>query len=613
MRTIYKASDPVYPAFGLEKMRKMIENTNRYVEEAFANLGNSTRKLAQIAGTHEKEGDWAIAGGLAQGIGGLGAGIAAAADTQLRNMEIRERNAKRDEQAAQLYQAAAQFDQMRPTLKNVNNMLEGWKVSVRESTEELFKLLRISVGRISSMTCDTDLTFSMDYQQPFRIDGYVRMKSFSENGRFLGEDIIPLPVWDKGAASAQLACKVRRNPSSTFGNDVYCKFEPYVLWTISEDPKQENYYTAYRIEDIPGPERESFKEYWHSVETRDIEEKQEEKKRKNRKVIISVLAVCAVIAIAVGISSANTAREKAVRAQQAQEKRIEENRKFAETTIARAERMLKMNYTFWYDCNEMMKDLSSVRSRLGPDADQDSHLIDLYLRFSILSNDKTTAAKIGEEYRNGTITGQQLITYAELIRDYIPERGPNAMVDALPRMFRGLSDVFPDAEKTAGEYEELEEGYREAQNCFDRRDFADALPWFEKHLSYKFSMQYRELCKGAVYWCGTWGNIRIEPAEEKPEYLTATNPETKLEYSEPYRINLIIYEKDSVLDRSKGITTDGQANEDNVHYKMSTPSGLPGIYRFEQKDENTCIYEKYNGTAYNAKKEWSRTLTKTGN
>ena len=101
MGTVLHANN-FYPAFGLSKMQEMIEDKNQHCREAPAKMAEALRDMAALAGTHEKEGDWAIMGGLAQGIGGIGAGIAAAADTQIKNAEIRQRNARRDAQAAQL-------------------------------------------------------------------------------------------------------------------------------------------------------------------------------------------------------------------------------------------------------------------------------------------------------------------------------------------------------------------------------------------------------------------------------------------------------------------------------------------------------------------------------
>ena len=181
MRTMIRENN-FYPAFGLSKMQKILEDMNQHLREAPARLADAARKMAALVGTHEKEGDWAITGGLAQGLGGIGAGISAAAETQRKNAEIRQRNAQRDAQASQLNSLANQVGGSRLNLVDIDAALSDWRVSVDEDTKSLFNRLRISAGKISALG-DVDITFSMsDSSCPYRVDGYLKIKKYSKSG-----------------------------------------------------------------------------------------------------------------------------------------------------------------------------------------------------------------------------------------------------------------------------------------------------------------------------------------------------------------------------------------------------------------------------------------------
>lgn len=63
----------LYPAFGLEKIALQSRLRSIHHQEGNARPSKALHKLADLTATPEKEADWAIVGGLAQGIGGVGA------------------------------------------------------------------------------------------------------------------------------------------------------------------------------------------------------------------------------------------------------------------------------------------------------------------------------------------------------------------------------------------------------------------------------------------------------------------------------------------------------------------------------------------------------------
>lgn len=95
-RTFLKRSAELAKLYGKEKRVEMLYSTyNDYQKkiDALRKGEEALKTLGMIyADQQKKQGDWAIMGGIAEGIAGVGAGVAVAASTMAKNAEIRKYN-----------------------------------------------------------------------------------------------------------------------------------------------------------------------------------------------------------------------------------------------------------------------------------------------------------------------------------------------------------------------------------------------------------------------------------------------------------------------------------------------------------------------------------------
>lgn len=289
----------LYPAFGIEKIEKELEEHNRRISEVNAKLGEAVMKMGDIAGKHEKEADWAVMGGIAHGIGGLGAGVSAAAQTQINNMEVRARNAQRDIEAANLYSLGAQFKDM-PT-PNAVVAEKSLKVCIENKTENLFR--RLSLHCDLTLKSSTIISFydSNPDKTDTWIDGYLIMEVYNKEGSIYAERIIPVPFW-QGKRSASLHAVPlptytppksmwTGGPTPMSQKAERVEFRPLVLWEVAVT-NAPNYYEARNLSDIPDSEnKRNFIEEWNRVYSIYDARIQAKKKEANRQSIIYALAV----------------------------------------------------------------------------------------------------------------------------------------------------------------------------------------------------------------------------------------------------------------------------------------------------------------------------------
>ena len=293
----------VYPAFGTEKIELEIAEHNRAAKESVGKLSNALIGLGNLAGQHEKESDWAIAGGLASGIGGVGTGIAAAGQTQINNMEVRARNAQRDAAAAQYYSLANQAKGLKgPALLNGDS---DFKVCIKQSINDLFKKLRIYADKVKWGT--TTIHFSLDDSAPAWIDGYVIMKVCNPDGEVYDEQVIPVPFWGERRFAELVVHNVPEDTSTkgmknkTYGHlgteAASLKFEPMVLWEL-DVTNNPDYHYARKISDLPDtPDKQRFLHEWENNQNK-LEERAKAKKRKT---LFSVLAGLGIAAAVIGL------------------------------------------------------------------------------------------------------------------------------------------------------------------------------------------------------------------------------------------------------------------------------------------------------------------------
>lgn len=130
--------------YGIEKLKRYCKNKikeNELIlcqclrdEETIRNGGEVIYNSSK-----QKETDWAIVGGIASGLGGIGAGVSVALDAQARNAEVRANNANLARSIAQVQVASLQQVWERKRVAKGN--LEYWQKRLQEAEITLVEKL----------------------------------------------------------------------------------------------------------------------------------------------------------------------------------------------------------------------------------------------------------------------------------------------------------------------------------------------------------------------------------------------------------------------------------------------------------------------------------------
>lgn len=316
-------SNRIYPAFGLGKV--VAQNLQRPAKfnKNKQSFTKALATLSEIEAKPEKEADWAITGGIAQGIGGLGAGIAAAAQTQINNQAVRERNAKRANTASQINSL------MGPALSgigsfNLKNMLTEeeiceWGVCIsKESTEQLFKQLIISnkfdIGYYNEPDYNlfvpirppqergVELIISSSLNESSRIDGYIWVEMYDMKGHLAGQRIVPLPLMGVGLKESTAKMAVE----DCVGNAYSLKYRPIALWVL-ESIDNPSAFSIIERENLPESyQKQTFIAAWEA-NVNAFNESQTASKMKKRArglawLILNLTIFCILALIALSIS-----------------------------------------------------------------------------------------------------------------------------------------------------------------------------------------------------------------------------------------------------------------------------------------------------------------------
>lgn len=290
----YFFDDKLQRAFGLQKVKTQNDLRVLHKAESMERLNKAFNKLADVVGQHEKKSDWAITGGLASGIGGAGAGVSAAINTQIKNAEISARNAQRDRDAYALRNYGENFLQnanFNPKERLTEDEISNIRVNTSVDTQTLFKQIKVSYyfdKRSSSNQNISSFKWNTDHSEHLRrtviyfestnhihVDGYLQVNMYSEQGDLLYVRAIPLPL--TGTASDSSIVVFLPN------NVVSLTFSPIILWqlTDADDPTSTN---AWQISDIkPESERDSFENQWNRAWARhDAAEAESDKEAEKR-------------------------------------------------------------------------------------------------------------------------------------------------------------------------------------------------------------------------------------------------------------------------------------------------------------------------------------------
>ena len=199
-------------------------------------------EFVRTFGGKEKETDWAVMGGLANGLGGIGAGIATAANAQVHNAGVRARNAAADRGAAETYQLmqALGITGRGSGKSRLNDaQVRMWDADFSTDTDALFTRLQLSLTRgynPDNGGCQTWLLTGKRTDQSmdeYRIDGSVVARGYQckKGSRHLvAQYAVPLPLLGIGGGKYTASTELIL-PAKTPRVDTW-EFEPLALWEL---------------------------------------------------------------------------------------------------------------------------------------------------------------------------------------------------------------------------------------------------------------------------------------------------------------------------------------------------------------------------------------------
>ena len=195
--------------------------------------------------------DWAILGGIAEGIAGPGAGIAVAANAMIENQRIEEQNRRARAAATQLigdlYSGRAKLDSSIGDLENEKKLLmkyqeeAAYKVVLNGYTKEaLFKGLDVSAsvrklsgGKGLKLNVTINNCFKADVPDGVKVatDGTLNAKIFFDK-TLVDEVCVPLPLFGVECDGGWESVDMYSDRYVEADGEYTVKFEPNDLWVI---------------------------------------------------------------------------------------------------------------------------------------------------------------------------------------------------------------------------------------------------------------------------------------------------------------------------------------------------------------------------------------------
>lgn len=189
----------------------------------------------------EKEKDWALLGGIASGIGGVGAGIATATRVMQENEKIRERNAEARRWAAKQSKEITDLAMKgaataRERISDFEGYLYGCKAVATESIDELFSHLSIrkTFGEVDEATGAFNVKVEWSNKSDKHIDGSLVALFYSSGGKCVGCAYLPLPL-DGTMGGSGVLTGVCAYPMAKEWHKITIK--PYSLWEFVRKDK----------------------------------------------------------------------------------------------------------------------------------------------------------------------------------------------------------------------------------------------------------------------------------------------------------------------------------------------------------------------------------------
>lgn len=219
-------------------------------EAASAKMMGTTEKLYKASA--QREHDWALHGGIAEGIAGTAAGVATALKIQQENAQIRSNNEALARNIADMnlaYQQAlrdAEFRAYHARKSWEENLKTAQEATIKQEDKQmLMEILAPKLGYISENndihTMRLNINFDrkhidvlkeMGYERP-HVDGSIKM-TVKYNGKVIATPICVLPFWGSFHDEASAVCKIPSNVKITYDNkkNVTAEFEPRDLWIV---------------------------------------------------------------------------------------------------------------------------------------------------------------------------------------------------------------------------------------------------------------------------------------------------------------------------------------------------------------------------------------------
>lgn len=253
-RQLVVLSQRLHPLYGIDKRICMIEDAIEKINKKIYDYEEgqkAIRELGFILSTsvkQEKTKDWALLGGIVDGIAGPGAGMAAAVSAIIDNVEIERRNAQARQAANQtihsIYADSSKMTTSIIDLENQRKLMQHYlldaeiKVVMEQySTDEIFKKLKVS-STVNKTKNGEGLQIAVTIKNNFQadvpenvqvvVDGTLSAKVFFED-TLLDTICVPLPLF---GVSKQESVTVYTDYYVEAEGNYSVQFSPNKLWIV---------------------------------------------------------------------------------------------------------------------------------------------------------------------------------------------------------------------------------------------------------------------------------------------------------------------------------------------------------------------------------------------
>ena len=493
----------------------------------------------------QKEGDWAIAGGVAQAIGGIGAGLFAAAATIGNNAKIRQENEERAafQQMSQMLTAMELNDidrQIAALQRTKDEPYTFW-----EAAEGLFTTLEVTKAFYRSAWGPVIVRLEIRNTHNATIYGSLDCV-LSHHGVQVGSCAVLLPdegIEPNAVKKCYALCRPPKIDRFAYFNKLAVKdpwhdameITGHKLWT-RQDPRL--------MQDVAAGFAETLAKKKGKPAARPVtEQKQRMSKTKKCAIILScALAVVLGIGLYLGIPYA----------------RYQKGLGFLEDSPALAHKEFFSKLPLCYyekiadNCiscakpllnkeNETQRTLSylNLADKYAATAEQRKQITQMYVSACLLSKDAAAAEEyILRQYSTWVLSPSAVTEYAKTLHAFASEDANvvKAMQESALRLVQHVRSRWEEADVLAKEWDVAQQEYEQMVECFLNRDYQTALAYFDTHRDVEFGPDYLGFCRAAAELFGTW-------KDDSGNTLVITyDPDKEIEYlsGAPYELYLKI-------------------------------------------------------------------------